>query len=277
MIYRGDDQPLTPEDDPSRAFDTIFEGVSPAGEEPTVDTEAERKRAEQQALLNIDRASLEKIRGKVGMLDYEKIDRHLESLVEFEQSLNVPVGQANDKCSIPEVTEGNFPTEVRTMMNIIASTFACDLTRIMSLQMSHGFSNISHGAWATGAGGTGHHTYAHNGNDDTGAQTQIDKWYCAQVAYLVGLLDSIPEGEGSVLDNTLICWGRELGNTAHQFYDYPGIMIGGAGGALQTGRNLNVSGSNHAQWLVSILNVMGLQTSSVGNIEPDSGPLPGLA
>jgi hypothetical protein len=142
--------------------------------------------------------------------------------------------------------------------------------------MSHGFSNIAHGSWATGAGSTGHHTYAHNGNDDTVAQTQIDKWYCSQVAYLVGLLDSIPEGEGSVLDSTLICWGRELGNTAHQFYDYPGIMIGGAAGALSTGRNLDVSGSKHVQWLVSILNLMGLDTNTVGNIEPGSGPLPGL-
>jgi hypothetical protein len=276
MIYRGDDEPLNPEDDPSRAFDTIFEGVSPAGEEPTVDLEAERTRAEQQALLDVDRASLNKIRSKVGTLDYDKIDRHLESLLELEQSLNVPTGQPTDNCSIPEAREGNFPTEVEAMMNIIASTFACDLTRIMSLQMSHGFSNIAHGSWAAGAGSTGHHTYAHNGNDDTVAQTQIDKWYCSQVAYLVGLLDSIPEGEGSVLDSTLICWGRELGNTAHQFYDYPGIMIGGAAGALSTGRNLDVSGSKHVQWLVSILNLMGLDTNTVGNIEPGSGPLPGL-
>lgn len=276
MIYRGDDQPLNPEDDPASAFDTIFEGVSPGGQEPTVDPAQERRKAEELALLNLDRASLNKIRSKVGSLDYDKIDRHLESLLELEQSLNVPVAQPTDNCSIPAVSQGNFPTEVKAMMDIIASTFACDLTRIMSLQMSHGFSNIAHGNWAPGAGSTGHHTYAHNGNDDTVAQTQIDKWYCSQVAYLVDLLDSIPEGEGTLLDNTLICWGRELGNTAHQFYDYPGIMIGGAGGALTTGRNLNVTGSGHVQWLVSILNLMGLATSSVGNIEPDSGPLPGL-
>ncbi len=276
MIYRGDDEPLNPEDNPERAFNTIFAGVSPSGEEPEVDVEAERKKAEELALLNIDRASLSKIRKQVGSLDYYKIDRHLESLLELEQSLNVPSVTPSDHCSIPDVSGGNFPTKVRSMMDIIASTFACDLTRIMSLQMSHGFSDIAHGSWASGAGGTGHHTYAHNGNDNTVAQTAIDKWYCSQVAYLVGLLDSIPEGDGTVLDNTLICWGRELGNTAHQFYDYPGIMIGGAGGALRTGRNLNVSGSKHVQWLVSILNLMGHSTNTLGNISPNSGPLPGL-
>jgi hypothetical protein len=53
-------------------------------------------------------------------------------------------------------------------------------------------------------------------------------------------------------------------------------MIGGAAGALSTGRNLDVSGSKHVQWLVSILNLMGLDTNTVGNIEPGSGPLPGL-
>lgn len=279
MIYRGDDEPLNPEDDPNRAFNTIFEGVSPGSQEPQVDSEAQRRYAEDLALLNIDRASLNRIRSKVGSLDYDKIDRHLESLVELEQSLNVPTAVVSESCTVPSDAGSpgsSFPDQVRSMMDIIAATFACDLTRVMSLQMSHGFSDIRHGDWAPGAGNTGHHTYAHNGNDDTVAQTQIDKWYASQVAYLVGLLDSIPEGEGTVLDNTLICWGRELGNTAHQFYDYPGIMIGGGNLGLATGRNLNVSGSHHVQWLVSIANLMGLSTSTIGNIRPDSGPLPGL-
>lgn len=279
MIYRGEDEPLSPEDDPRRAFDTIFQGVSPSTEMPEVDAEAARIYAEETALLNIDRASLHRIRSKVGRLDYDKIDRHLESLLELEQTLNAPTAVVTDSCTLPATASGSggsFPDQVRAMMDIIASTFACDLTRVMSLQMSHGFSDIAHGAWAPGAGSTGHHTYAHNGVDDTGAQTQIDKWYASQVAYLVGLLDSIPEGEGSVLDNTLICWGRELGNTAHQFYDYPGILIGGGNLGLATGRNLDVSGSHHVQWLVSIANLMGVETHSIGNLRPDSGPLSGL-
>jgi hypothetical protein len=275
MIYRGEDQPLNPEDDPRRAFDTIFEGVTPGGQEPTVDYAAEQRRAEDLALLNLDRASLAKIRGKVGRLDYDKIDRHLESLLEVEQGLNAPVGGVTAAgCTIPTVGDPrSFPYEVRSMIDIIASTFACDLTRVMSFQMSRGFSNVSHGDWAPGAGNTGHHEYAHNGNDDTAAQIAIDKWYATQVAYLLELLDSIPEGEGTVLDNTLVCWGRELGNTAHQFYDYPGLMMGGAGGGLQGGRNLDVSGSGHVQWLVSIANLMGHDINSFGNIQPNSGGL----
>lgn len=274
MIYRGEDQPLNPEDDPKRAFDTIFSGVSPSGGEPTVDLAAVQRQKEELALLNIDRASLNKIRTKIGQLDYDKVDRHLEALLEMEQGLSAPPGGGNSlACSIPDAQEGNFPTKVRSMMDLIAATFSCDLTRVLSLQLSHGFSDIAHGAWAPGAGNLGHHTYAHNGNDNTVAQMAIDKWYCTQVAYLLEKLDSIPEGEGTVLDNTLVCWGRELGNTAHQFYDYPGIMMGGGALGLRTGRFLNVKNKGHVQWLVSIANLMGMPMSSFGNIEPDSGGL----
>lgn len=276
MIYKGDDQPVNPEADAGRAFDTIFDGVSPGGAQaPTVDVAAERSRNEDLALLDLDRATLAKIRTKIGSLDYDKVDRHLEALLELEQSIgNGTPTAAAAGCTIPDATGGgDFPAKVRTMMDIVAATYSCDLTRIMSLQLSRGFSDIKHGSWAPGAGNSGHHTYAHNGQDNTSEQTAIDNWYSSQVAYLLGLLDGTPEGSGTVLDNTLVCWGRELGNSAHQFYDYPGLMFGGAAGALQPGRMIDTGEAGHVKWLVSIANLMGLPIESFGNIDQDSGAL----
>lgn len=150
---------------------------------------------------------------------------------------------------------------------------ACDVTRIASLQMSYGFSYVRH-SWL---GHTSqHHTMSHDNTDRRQELQEIDNWYSQQVLYLLEKLDSFPEGNGTVLDNTLVVWGRELGTTAHRFERSPLIVAGGANLGVVQGRSLNYDGQQHAKLLVSIGQIMGLETMSIGDIAPDSGPLPGL-
>jgi hypothetical protein len=159
-------------------------------------------------------------------------------------------------------------------MDIATSVLACDLTRVMSLQISYAFSNVVH----TWLGHTkGHHTMCHDGIDRRVELSAIDTWYTQQVAYLLGKLDSVSEGTGTLLDNTLVVWGRENGNTAHNQENVPFLLAGKAGGALRTGRYLNfTSFTPHAKLLVSVAQLMGMSITSVGDINPNSGPLAGL-
>src|SRR5262249_55733711 len=110
------------------------------------------------------------------------------------------------------------------------------------------------------------------------------KWYASQVAYLLDKLDSIPEGDGTVLDHTIVYWTSELGNPAmHDGYDVPMILAGGTK-IFRMGRFLTVSDkpynctgpygsmscSNmvpHNQLLVSIQNAFGIQGDTFG--DPD--------
>ena len=183
-------------------------------------------------------------------------------------------------CSVPPspttVTSNgaNYPTQVTQMMDLAAGLLACDVTRVMSLQLSRGFSDIVH----TWLGHTsGHHTMSHDGMVRTTELTGIDNWYAKQVAYLLGKLDAVNEGTGTLLDNTLVVWGRELGNTSHNMSRVPMIMAGKAGGAMRTGRFLNYDGKEHAQLLVSVAQLMGMTTTTkVGNRQTSTGPLAGL-
>jgi hypothetical protein len=88
-------------------------------------------------------------------------------------------------------------------------------------------------------------------------------------------LDSIPEGDATLLDNTLVVWGREMAQTNHRMSPWPSIFAGGARGGLTTGRYLNFDGEPHAKALVSIAQIMGRDINSVGDIDPDSSPLDG--
>jgi hypothetical protein len=235
--------------------------------------------------LNLLKGEIPKIRSIVGAADFQKIDAHLEGLAALERlnSASETVTGAAVNCALPPASAdvaspsngAGFPTQVTQMMDIATGLLACDLTRVLTLQLSYGFSNVVH----TWAGQTkGHHTLCHDGKDERVPLAAIDTWYSQQVAYFLGKLDAVNEGSGTLLDNTLVVWGHENGTTAHNGANAPFILAGSAGGALKsTGRFLNFPAKTpHAKLLVSIVQLMGLPLTSVGNIAPNSGPLAGL-
>jgi hypothetical protein len=144
---------------------------------------------------------------------------------------------------------------------------------VITLQMSYAFSHVLH----TWLGHTSdHHGMSHDNTDRRTQLTAIDNWYAQQVAYFLGLLDGVNEGSGTLLDNTLVVWGRELGSTAHRMESVPFILAGKAGGALKTGRHLSFPGQQHVKLLVSVAQLMGLPLMTVGNRVTNSGPLAGV-
>src|SRR5262245_37276633 len=98
----------------------------------------------------------------------------------------------------------------------------------------------------------------------------IDRWYSEQVLALLQALDSVNEGNGTLLDSCLVVWGRELGSTAHRMDRVPFVMAGKAGGKLVTQRFLNFDKQQHAKLLVSIAQIMGMDITGVGNREMSS-------
>ena len=276
--------------DPKAAYDRYFAGVSPSagGSTPApVDPAVARAKAEQQAVLNLLKGEMSKIRTTVGTADYQKIDAHLEGLLAIERLNNATTtpttgGGGAVSCVLPPASadvasasnNGGFPTQVTQMMDIATGLLACDVTRVLTLQISYAFSNVVH-SWL---GQTkGHHTMCHDGLDERVPLAAIDTWYSQQVAYLLGKLDAVNEGSGTLLDNTLVVWGHENGTTAHNGDNAPFMLAGKAGGALRTGRFLNFPAKTpHAMLLVAVAQLMGLPLTSIGNIKPNSGPLAGI-
>ena len=281
MCYTGVNAPITPEVSPKAAFDRYFMGVTPSGMTPTEDPAVTRARAEKHAMVDLLKNDLSRIRKRVGAADYQKIDAHLEGVLAMERRIMPPpTTPTTTGCTIPASptkltsNNANYPMEITQMIDIATHILACDVTRILTLQISRGFSGITH----TWLGHTSpHHTMSHDGMDRRTELTAIDNWYAQQVAYLLQQLDAVNEGNGTLLDNTLIVWGRELGNTSHNMGRTPFIMAGKAGGGLRTGRFLNFDKQEHAKLLVSIAQLMGMSsTNSVGNRVMNSGPLAGV-
>ena len=108
--------------------------------------------------------------------------------------------------------------------------------------------------------------------------TQIYTWL-ANPSLSARSARRIPEGKGTMLDNTLVVWGSEIGTGyTHAFQNIPFVLAGGLAGSVKTGRFLNYPNTTmHNRLLVSICNLMGLPNiQTVGNTDTGTGPLPDL-
>jgi hypothetical protein len=282
-IYKGDDQPIHPETNPQAAFDRLFMGVSPTGEPTMEDPAAVQRRLEQKSIIDLVKGDLTKLRTKVSSEEYGKLDAHLEGLRAIEQRVTAVPPLPTAGCTLPtrpaasarNANNANFPTEVGAVLGMVPHILSCDLTRVMSVQLSCGFSNVTH----TWLGHTAaHHTMSHQNVDNREGLMAIDDWYCQHIVTMLSAMEAIDEGGTSLLDNTLVVWARELGTTSHAMRPWCVVLAGGSALGMRTGRFLDVNNQASAKLLVSICQMMGLTSQTgVGNIDPESGPLAGFA
>ena len=279
MSYRAAGQHLPPEDDPAKAFTRLFAGVNPdpGGE---VDIALEQRRS----VLDFVADDYARLVPKLGIDDRARVEGHLESIREIERRLaGSTLGSAG--CQVPQsppagldpLAEGNFPEVGRLQMDNLAMALACDLTRVGSLMWSQGRS-LQVFSWLGMS--QHHHDLSHESQSNTDAAEkirQINVFYAEQMAYFLDRLAAVPEGDGTLLDNTLVLWCSDLGEgRAHSNTDIPTVLAGGAGGSLPTGRFLTYSGASYNDLFISLHQAMGVDVTSFGDSRFSNGPLSGL-
>ncbi len=277
MSYSGPDAPVAPETNPYNAFDRIFRdiGGDPFG--------LERIRAQRQSVLDFVKDDFDSIRNKVAQADLHRIDAHfdhirsLEGRLSMGNDLGVACEQPNLGQQINPDNNDNFPVVGQLMMDMIVMAFACNLTKVATMQFSRSVSGTRF-PWV--GVDDRHHDLSHEGDNNADAVTKlttINRWYAEQFAYLCDQMKQIPEGNGTMLDNTVIVWCNELGKgNSHTRNNVPYVMAGSGGGHFQTGRFLEYNDDPHNNLLVSLCNAMGVQTNTFGNPAYCTGPLAGL-
>ncbi|WP_437930815.1 DUF1552 domain-containing protein [Sorangium sp. So ce291] len=277
ISYLGPGQPVPPEDDPRAVFDRLFNDLSA---DPA---DLERRRALRRRVLGSVMEDYGSLSRQLGGEDRQKLEHHLEAVSEIEERLDAP-GLLGGACAVPELGErldvyanDNFPAIGRLQMDLLAMALACDLTRIASIQ----WSATQAGKVFTWLGQSDtHHALSHSSPGHQAKQQQlvdIGRWQAEQLAYLLGKLDAVPEGAGTLLDNTIVLWCTDISaGQSHSRRDMPYVIAGRAGGALRTGRFLSYAGDPHNNLLVALCNAMGADISTFGNPAYCTGPLPGL-
>lgn len=281
MIYAGAGRPLPPEDDPARAWDRLFAAMAADGDQAA----ALRRRRRRRSLLDATHDSIAELSGRLGPEDRRTLEAHAESVRDVERSLQALEEArclAPHRTVVPEEGEDEwetYPLVGRLQLELLAMAFACDLTRVGSMQWSVAGSYARH-PWADSE--ELHHELSHQPRSNADAMdqlTRVNRWYAEELAWFLGRLDAVPEGDGTLLDHTLVLCVNELSDgELHTHQNMPFFLAGGAGGALRTGRYLRFDRKPHNDLLVGVCHAMGLDdVEHVGDARfGTGGPLPGM-
>ncbi len=296
ISYASPGQSISPNDDPMNAFDLLFGSMNPpaqggGGSAPMVDP---LKVSVIDGILD----DMQRLQGRLGTVEKSKLDLHLEALREVEKRIKGGATPTTPtaSCTTPTLDGGfaaselyapdKFPVVLRAQMDLMIEAMACGLTQVGTIQASQHTSDLvmsqfpgtpmydptfdmrSHQA--------SHYGAAHDPTKrEFKAFVQQCTWWVSQFAYLVQELAARPEGEGTMLDNSLVLLCTEVcdGNT-HNHDDMPFILAGRGGGRVSTGRLLDFGGARHGGLFASIAQAMGSNVQTFG--DAGAGPLPGL-
>lgn len=275
ISYRGANQPNAPEVDPWAVYARLF------GASGLSSTDLQRLITERKSVLDFLKDDVGRLRNRFTADDRSRLDAHLGGLRRIEQALTVNTAS----CKAPTLPgkvnptdTANFPTIAKLQMDLMLLAHACDMTRVSTFM----FANADSWQYYPWIGvNSEHHATSHAGDSDTAARDKLIKintWHAEQVAYMLDGLASVPEGGGTMLDNTVLVWGNELGvGNSHTYKNIPWLLAGGAGGAFKMGRFLNYADKAHNDLLLALVNAMGIQdVKAVGYPELNTGPLAGL-
>lgn len=280
MSYRAGGQHLAPNDDPAHAYRALF---GAAGEPGEVDALL----AKRKSVIDLVRAELDVLGARAGAAQKRKVDLHLEAMRDMEVSLTgqsqAPVGGCNPPAggafSMDAQSNDNFPAVLQAQSNLLVSALACDFSRVATLQCSHTVSPTVP-SWLNLS--EGHHALSHMSDGNTqGVQDFVtaERWFAEQYKNLVERMDTLPEpdGEGSMLDNSLVVWAKEMGDSRlHVCESVPFVVAGSGCGTFSPGRYVRYSGDSHTKLLVSLCRAMGLQNATFGNPSYGTGELEGV-
>lgn len=288
ISYEGADRPVPPREDPKEVFDALFGGAV-GGDPGQSQATLERLRAQRKSVFDLTKTETDRVKAIVGAADRERLEAHMASIRNIEVRLSEAAAvnpEEQVECAAPAlsnidlVDDTKYAEAGRLHMDLVATAFACDLTRVATFQWS--YSESEHLFQFLGLDGN-HHALSHDfGNSGPGydGYNAIQTWYQEQFAYLLAKLDSYNEGEGTLLDNSLVLWATEIGeSTQHALTTMPYVLAGGAGGKISTGRVIDYGNQqqDNNQLLISIAQAMGVTSlTEFGDASGTMDTLPDL-
>jgi hypothetical protein len=306
LSYTGPGAANVPEDDPAKVFARLFMGGAPPDPAPSPTpvapgpTPLQKLQADRLSILDGVKDQFAQARMMVGAEDRQRLEQHLTMLRELELQLGAMAGspapaggsggpvtgpprQANGQCNRPSLpayagfdAPAESPKVAAAQLELVATALACDLTRVATFTMFNAGNFTFVNAWYPSMIKDRHH-YSHGGNTASRPENiGFETWNAEQLAKLLARLDSIKEGNGTVLDNTLVLWCSEVAVGDHSYYGMPFTLIGGAGGALKTGRYLQTKATPHNDLLTSLHQLFGSPEPKFGDPQYCTGPLAGL-
>ncbi len=265
VSWRSPTTPNPMEVNPRAVFERLF------GDGDSTDPAARMKRLREDAsVLDYIRDSVKRLQPDLGARDNGKLNEYLEAIRDIERRIQKAEEQnASMKMPVVERPAGipeDFDEHARLMSDLMTIAFQTDLTRIVTFMLAHEGSNRSYRSIGIS---DGHHSLTHHQNnpEKIAKVIKINELHLRTFTYLIQKLNSTPDGDGSLLDHSMILYGSSLSDgNDHTHYDLPLVMVGGAAGRIRCGRHIRYAKDTPMNnLLLSMLDKAGVATEHLGD------------
>jgi hypothetical protein len=238
-----------------------------------------RRDDDRRLLLDLVLDDARSLRGKLGRDDQFKLDEYLDAVREVESRIaffsrpdtrewRPNTHPETSQLAAPAGAPGDHQEHVRLMLDLLVLAFWTDATRVGTFMFANDVSPKNFGELIDGTEGS-HHEFSHHQNlrEKYEPYSKINRWHAAQFAYMISRMKSIREGEGTLLDNSMILCGSAMSDgNEHKPSNLPILLAGRAGGTIDTGRHIaSPDGTPLCNLYASMLERMGCPVESFGD------------
>jgi Protein of unknown function (DUF1552) len=272
LAWRSETQPLPPVLDPRALFERMF-GTG----QPMTPAERVRQTKYRRSILDFVTDDTRKLESNLGPTDRRKLDEYLSSIREVERQIqraetdNKQIDPHMDK---PYGVPADFAEHFRMMSNMIAIAFQADQTRIVTFLMTREGSSRPYRELGIP---DGHHPLTHHRNQPELMEKvrKINEYHVQQFASFIEKMKATKEGDGNLLDNSMIVYGAGLADgNAHLHEDLPTIIAGKGGNYIKTGRRIVARKETPmCNLFLTMMDRMGVHVENFGD---STGRLQGL-
>ena len=249
ISWSGSTTPNAPETNPRQVFARLFGNA--ANQEATPQLRTRR------SILDLVGTDVTRLRSSLGARDRSRLDQHLDNIRDVERR-------------VAELEHQNaadsFEDQAKLMADLMALAFQTDTTRVASFMLGREGSDLAYRSIGVN---DGHHTLSHHRNDAGKiAQTRkINELHVAMFSHLLDKMQSTPDGDGTLLDHSMLLFGSSLGDgNEHTHHDLPLVLAGGRGSNVQGGSHIRfASETPMTNLLLTMLHKAGVPVESLGD------------
>ena len=270
--------PLPMELNPQVVFERLF------GSGSTPELRAQRMK-QSQSILDSLVDELAGLRKHLGASDVRTVNQYTDEIREIERRIHLAAKASTDvpELDLPPGIPEQFDQHIRLHSDLLALAFKADITRVATLLGARDLTSRVYpfpksSLFPEGGASVSFHGGSHHQDDPVQVRryATLNRYHVSTMAYLAEKLRATPDGDGTLLDHSLIVYGSNMGNSnQHQHYDVAHVLVGGAGGKLKGNRHLAYARKSTptGNLLLSLLDVYGIEKDKQGD---STGRLPKL-
>ena len=266
ISWRAETTPVAKEVDPRLVFERLFASEN----QNESDTAKAQRLAENKSILDFIMEDAKILNKKLGHTDKMKLDEYMTGVREIERRLSFLEKQTKDFNSSSLVNVQGIPADyqehIKIMGDLMVLAFQTDTTRVSTFMFANEGSNRSYKMVGVS---DGHHEMSHHQRtpEKLEALKKINNFHVTQLAYILNKMDSIKEGDRTLLDNSMVVYGAGIcDGDRHNHDDLPLLLAGLGGGKIKSGRHLKFDSSTPMTNLfLSMADKMNIPVESIGD------------